>query len=69
MSLRTIGEAKRRGAPRQITELRKAFKPARKDRFCPRCKSKTEVDGDGAVHCACGWHPGMTLVPPMGAVH
>ena len=65
--LQTISEYIRRGhggGQSQIAELRKAFKRPRPDRFCPRCKSKTEVDGDGVTRCVCGWHSGMTLVLP-----
>ena len=52
-------------APRMIAQLRKAYKPARTNRFCPRCGHKTEVDGDGKARCSCGWFAGMKIeLPP-----
>ena len=51
---------------RMIAQLRKAYKPARANRFCPRCSRKTTVDGDGRARCACGWFKGMKVdLPPV----
>lgn len=36
-------------------------------RFCPVCRRKTYVDGDGEPRCYCGWHAKTKLVLPANA--
>jgi tRNA(Ile2) C34 agmatinyltransferase TiaS len=49
---------------RWIADLRKAYRPQRANRYCPRCKHRTEVDGQGVARCICGWTANSKLVLP-----